>query len=86
MPETARAVTGVGWARAGGLDCGPHLVLELGGVGVDSLEVGLVAGAVEGNAQVEILVELGADAGGVGGGERPARTYSVPMALASASS
>jgi len=60
---------GGGLGQGGSLNGGPHLGLELGGLGVDCLEVGLIAGAVEVDAEVEVLSELGTNAGGVGGGE-----------------
>jgi len=55
-------------------------------IGINLLKVILIAGAVEQNAQIEIFSQQRTHPAAFAAGTSPARTYSVPIALASASS
>ena len=67
MPETARAITGVGCAKAGACTADHISALQLSGISIDLLKLALIAGSIEQDSQIEIFPKLGTHSRSIGG-------------------
>jgi len=86
MPETIIPTINVGCAAAGPLTRGPQFSLQLGGSGIYLRKPLLIAGRIGQDTLIKIFDKQRTYFRRIGGKQEVGRTYSVPIALASASS